>query len=225
MYVENKDVIHYIALYNENYSMPAIIDEKEDTEGILRGMYGFRDYLSVDGKLVEFDEKHSVQLLGSGPIMQEVLKAAEWLIEKGITSRVWSVTSYGELHRDASENERIQRLSGYQVSQSENELSWVEAMLDSIDSSVVVAVSDNIRAVPELIRPWVKGQYIVLGTDGFGRSDTRSTLRRFFEIDAEHIILAALAGLVRKGTLDVAIFDAAKQEFGIDIERNDIASL
>ena len=225
MYVENKDVLHYIALYNENYSMPAIIDEKEDTEGILRGMYGFRDYLSVDGKLVEFDEKHSVQLLGSGPIMQEVLKAAEWLIEKGITSRVWSVTSYGELHRDASENERIQRLSGYQVSQSENELSWVEAMLDSIDSSVVVAVSDNIRAVPELIRPWVKGQYIVLGTDGFGRSDTRSTLRRFFEIDAEHIILAALAGLVRKGTLDVAIFDAAKQEFGIDIERNDIASL
>ena len=98
-------------------------------------------------------------------------------------------------------------------------------MLDGSDESVVVAASDNIQAVPELIRPWVKGQYIVLGTDGFGRSDTRAALRRFFEVDSEHIVLAALAGLVRKGTIEMAIFDATKQEFGIDIERNDIASL
>ncbi len=228
MYVENKDVLHYIALYNENYSMPAIPDgygdENKVKEGILRGMYELtnRDFTSGSDSIDNENVTNSVQLLGSGPILQEVLKAADWLKEKGISSKVWSVTSYGELHRDASKHTRLERLSGYQESLG---IPWVEAMLDTAETSVVVAVSDNIRAVPNLIRPWVKGQYIVLGTDGFGRSDTRPTLRRFFEIDAEHIILASLAGLVRRGTLNVDIFNLAKQEFEIDLERNDIASI
>ena len=160
----------------------------------------------------------SIVILGSGPIMQQVLKAAEILSNKGIPCRVWSVTSYGELYRKSSEFDRIQRLTGYQ---SES----IYSILEGSDDSVVVAASDNIRAVPELIRPWVLGRYIVLGTDGFGRSDTRTALRRFFEVDSEHIVLAALAGLVQKGTIDIAIFDAIKQEFGIDVEREDITSI
>ena len=122
------------------------------------------------------------------------------------------------MYRKSSEFDRIQRLTGYQ---SES----IYSILEGSDDSVVVAASDNIRAVPELIRPWVLGRYIVLGTDGFGRSDTRTALRRFFEVDSEHIVLAALAGLVQKGTIDIAIFDAIKQEFGIDVEREDITSI
>ena len=220
MYVENRDVLHYIALYNENYSMPEI-PEGLNEKDILSGIYLYKEFQPNEKGSIE----SIVDLLGSGPIMQQVLKAAEILSDKGISCRVWSVTSYGELYREASENERIKRLSGYQISAVDNTIPWIETMLDGSDESVVVAASDNIQAVPELIRPWVKGQYIVLGTDGFGRSDTRTALRRFFEVDSEHIVLAALAGLVRKGTIEMAIFDATKQEFGIDIERNDIASL
>jgi pyruvate dehydrogenase E1 component len=150
--------------------------------------------------------------------MQQVLTAAEILSDRGIRCRVWSVTSYGELYRKSSEFDRIQRLTGYQ---SES----IYSILEGSDDSVVVAASDNIQAVPELIRPWVLGRYIVLGTDGFGRSDTRTALRRFFEVDSEHIVLAALAGLVQKGTIDIAILDATKQEFGIDVEREDITSI
>ncbi len=220
MYVENKDVMHYIALYNENYSMPEIpegIDEKD----ILSGIYLYKEFQPKNGESSE----ETVNLLGSGPIIQQVLKAAEILLNMGIASKVWSVTSYGELYREGSENERLQRLNGYRLSALDDELPSDRTIVGSSDASVVVAASDNIQAVPELIRPWIKGQYIVLGTDGFGRSDTRTALRRFFEVDAEHIVLASLAGLVRRGTIDIAIFDAAKEEFGIEIGRNDITSL
>ena len=213
MYVENKDVIHYIALYNENYSMPEI-PEGVDEKDIQNGIYLYKEFQPNENNLVE----STIDLLGSGPIMQQVLTAAEILSDRGIRCRVWSVTSYGELYRKSSEFDRIQRLTGYQ---SES----IYSILEGSDDSVVVAASDNIRAVPELIRPWVLGRYIVLGTDGFGRSDTRTALRRFFEVDSEHIVLAALAGLVQKGTIDIAIFDAIKQEFGIDVEREDITSI
>ncbi|MEC8721998.1 MAG: pyruvate dehydrogenase (acetyl-transferring), homodimeric type, partial [Candidatus Thermoplasmatota archaeon] len=201
-----------IALYNENYSMPEIpkgVDEKD----ILNGIYLYKEFQSNEKDSIE----STVDLLGSGPIMQQVLKAAEILSDRGINCRVWSVTSYGELYRKCSEFERVQRLTGYQ---SES----VYSILEGSTESVVVAASDNIQAVPELIRPWVLGRYIVLGTDGFGRSDTRTALRRFFEVDSEHIVLAALAGLVQKGTIDIAIFDATKQEFGLDVEREDVTN-
>ena len=213
MYVENKDVIHYIALYNENYSMPEI-PEGVDEKDIQNGIYLYKEFQPNENNLIE----STVDLLGSGPIMQQVLTAAEILSDRGIRCKVWSVTSYGELYRKSSEFDRIQRLTGYQ---SES----IYSIIEGSDDSVVVAASDNIRAVPELIRPWVLGRYIVLGTDGFGRSDTRTALRRFFEVDSEHIVLAALAGLVQKGTIDIAILDATKQEFGIDVEREDITSI
>ena len=167
--------------------------------------------------------------------MQQVLRAAEILSKKGISSKVWSVTSYGELHREAAGLERTDIFSptfspgekkvGYTEPESER-VGWrhfkksrIYECLGTANYSrehVCVAVSDNIRAVPELIRPWIPQQtYIVLGTDGFGRSDTRSSLRRFFEIDAEHIALATINGLCNQGLADYSLFESTKKEFGI----------
>ena len=243
MYVKNKDVINYIALYNENYSMPEI-PEGVDEKDILSGMYHYKTFQPNEEDLIEI----TVELLGSGPIMQQVLRAAEILVEKGIACRVWSVTSYGELYREAAELERLDRLSpqleegsiahGVEKimrprifnSRIYQSLGDTDVMNNPLvpEDWVCVAASDNIRAVPELIRPWVpQGKFIVLGTDGFGRSDTRSSLRRFFEVDAEHIALAAISGLADAtgSAKDWAMFESAKKEFGIDVEREDIASL
>ena len=238
MYVKDKDVMHYIALYNENYSMPKIphfVEEKD----IISGMYKYNDF---------GEGEQSVELLGSGPIMKQVLKAAEILVEKGISCRVWSVTSYGELHREAAELERMDRLSPT-FYPSEKQIGFPEPVPERVvwknrhksriyeclsksshsmtpSDNVCVAVSDNIRAIPELIRPWIpQNTYIVLGTDGFGRSDTRSSLRRFFEVDSEHIALAAISGLCKQGYADYSLFESTKKEFGIDVEREDITSL
>jgi len=204
---DEKDVIHYITVYNENHPMPAKpfgVDE-----GILRGLYRLS---GSDGA--------NARLLGSGPIMLQVERAAEMLAERGVSCEIWSVTSYGELRRDAAESERWNRLHPGDDKRS----SWVA---DHLDDSVgtTVAVSDNMMAVPDLIRQWVGGDYVVLGTDGFGRSDTREALRRFFEIDAEHIVLATLSSLVRRGEIESEIYDAAVKDFEVAFEREDITSI
>ena len=201
---EEKDVIHYITVYNENHPMPPKPDNVD--QGIIRGLY--RIEAGIDAK---------VRLLGSGPIMLQVQRAAELLSKWDIDCEIWSVTSYGELRREASESTRWNRLHP----SDEKKSSWVA---DHLDDSVgtTVAVSDNMIAVPELIRQWVGGDYVVLGTDGFGRSDTREALRRFFEIDAEHVALAALSSLVLRGEISGDIYDEAVEEFGISFERDDI---
>ena len=175
-----EDVFYYLTVANENYPHPAM--PKDAREGILRGMYRIR-------------EGAQVQLLGSGPILREVLAAAE-LLQKdwNIAAGVWSVTSFTELRRDGMAAERTRRLGGQAKS-------WVETCLDGTGGPVLAA-SDYVRAVPDLIRGFVKSPYTVLGTDGFGRSDTRAALRAFFEVDARHIAIAALsaidASLVRR---------------------------
>ena len=175
-----EDVFYYLTVANENYPHPAM--PKDAREGILRGMYRIR-------------EGAQVQLLGSGPILREVLAAAE-LLQKdwNIAAGVWSVTSFTELRRDGMAAERTRRLGGQAKS-------WVETCLDGTGGPVIAA-SDYVRAVPDLIRGFVKSPYTVLGTDGFGRSDTRAALRAFFEVDARHIAIAALsaidASLVRR---------------------------
>jgi pyruvate dehydrogenase E1 component len=175
-----EDVFYYLTVANENYPHPAM--PKDAREGILRGMYRIR-------------EGAQVQLLGSGPILREVLAAAE-LLQKdwNIAAGVWSVTSFTELRRDGMAAERTRRLGGQAKS-------WVETCLDGTGGPVIAA-SDYVRAVPDLIRGLVKSPYTVLGTDGFGRSDTRAALRAFFEVDARHIAIAALsaidASLVRR---------------------------
>ena len=204
---DERDVIHYITVYNENHPMPAKPSDVD--EGILRGLYRLNGSDGAD-----------VRLLGSGPIMLQVERAAKMLTERGVSCEIWSVTSYGELRRDAAESERWNRLHPTEDKRS----SWVA---DHLDDSVgtTVAVSDNMMAVPDLIRQWVGGDYVVLGTDGFGRSDTREALRRFFEIDAEHIVLATLSSLVRRGEIESKIYDDAVKDFEVAFERKDVTSI
>ena len=169
-----QDVFYYVTVANENYPHPAM--PADAREGILKGMYLFRK-----------SDRAELDLLGSGPILREVIAAAD-LLEKdwGVKANVHSVTSFTELRRDGMEAERTRRLGG-------SAMSWVEKSLEG--SSVAVAASDYVGAVADLIRPYVPGKYVALGTDGFGRSDTRAALRAFFEVDAKHIAVAALAAL------------------------------
>jgi pyruvate dehydrogenase E1 component len=183
-----EDVFYYVTVANENYPHPAA--PQGATEGILRGMYRLRD-------------GSQLQLLGSGPILREVIAAAE-LLQKdwNISAAVWSVTSFTELRRDAMRVERERRFG-------RKAISWVEQCLTPTKGPIVAA-SDYVRAVADLIRPYVPTPYVALGTDGFGRSDTRAALRAFFEVDAKHICISALAAL------DVKLAADALHRYGID---------
>jgi pyruvate dehydrogenase E1 component len=185
-----EDVFYYLTVANENYPHPPMPDGVRD--GILRGMYLFRK-----------NPKAKVQLLGSGPILREIIAAAE-LLEKdwGIGANVWSVTSFTELRRDGMRAERARRFGG-------KDTSWVEKCLGGAEGPVIAA-SDYVRAVPELIRGMIRKPYTVLGTDGFGRSDTRAALRAFFEVDAKHIAVAALAALDERRAREAVV------RYGID---------
>ncbi|CAA9508139.1 MAG: Pyruvate dehydrogenase E1 component, partial [uncultured Solirubrobacteraceae bacterium] len=194
MYAEQEDVFYYLTVMNENYVQPPMPEGAE--EGILRGMH----QIAGDGS-------GDLQLLGSGTILREVLAGAELLREDfGVTSDVWSVTSFTELARDGHEAERRWRLRpGEEVQPA-----YVSSCLDDRPT---VAATDYVRAFAEQIRPWVPGPYTVLGTDGFGRSDYRVALRRFFEVDRHHVVVAALQRLGRAE-------DAAKAIDKYDIDVN-----
>ena len=210
MFEQDIDVMYYIAVYNENYPMPA--KPKDVDEGIIKGLYKLRGAPKGDGPIV--------RLIGSGPIMLQVLDAVEKLEEFGIRSEIWSATSYGELRRDGLECERWNRLN---PSEPEKH-SWVQQMLGS-SKDPIIAVSDNMAAVPDMVRQWMPDDFTVLGTDGFGRSDTREALRRFFEIDGESITLAAISRLVRNNLIDGKVYDKAVKKFKISTQRNDITEL
>jgi pyruvate dehydrogenase E1 component len=170
-----QDEFFYITTYNENYDHPGM--PADVSEGILRGMY-----------LLKKAEKAKAQLLGSGPILREVMAAADLLrSDWGIETNIWSVTSFTELRRDGMQAERARRFGGTAPG-------WVEKCLQGA-AGPVIAASDYVSAVADLIRPYVPGKYVALGTDGFGRSDTRAALRAFFEVDAKSIAVAALAAL------------------------------
>ena len=193
---EHEDVFYYLTVMNENYAQPAMPEGAE--EGILRGMHVIR----------EADEAQ-VQLLGSGTILREVLAGADLLAEDfGVGAHVWSVTSFTELRRDGMAAERHNRL--HPTAQQRE--SYVEQALGG-RGGPVVAATDYIRALPDGIRPWVQAPYTVLGTDGFGRSDYRKALRRFFEVDRHHVVVAALHALGRDEDAAAAI-----EKYGIDPE-------
>jgi pyruvate dehydrogenase E1 component len=183
-----EDVFYYVTVANENYAHPAMPEEAKD--GILRGMHPVRHGAQA-------------QLLGAGPILREALAAAE-LLEKdwSVSAGVWSVTSFTELRRDGMRAERARRFG-------QDETSWVERCLRPTQGPIVAA-SDYVSAVADLIRPYVPRRYVTLGTDGFGRSDTRAALRAFFEIDARHIAHAALS------ELDPDLAMRARDRYGID---------
>ena len=200
MYGQDKDLLYYIAIYNENHPMPPKPEGVD--EGIIRGMYRLRGAPKGDGPVV--------RLVASGPIMLQAFEAVELLEEYGVRCEIWSATSYGELRREGLVVARWNR----QNPDKEAKLPWVQQQLGS-GIYPTIAVSDNMAAVPDMIRQWVGGDYSVLGTDGFGKSDTRPALRRFFEIDAASVTLAALSALVRDGSLDAEVYATAEKKFVI----------
>jgi pyruvate dehydrogenase E1 component len=189
MLEQQEDVFYYVTTMNENYAHPA--EPQGIEEGVLRGMYLFRKS--------EIEARVRVQLLGSGTILREAIAAAD-LLENDwqIAADVWSVTSFTELRRDGLEVDRARR-TGAAVS-----LCWVEQCLGPTNGPVIAA-SDYVSSLADLIRPWVPRRYVSLGTDGFGRSDTRASLRKFFGVDHASIALAAVGALVEEGLLDNSI--------------------
>jgi pyruvate dehydrogenase E1 component len=203
---QQEDVFYYLTVMNENYVQPAMPEGAE--EGILRGLH--RVHEAGAPKL---------QMMGSGTILREVIAGADLLREDfGIEADVWSATSFTELRRDGLAVDRWNMLHPG----DEPRRPWVARCLDA-ERGPVVAATDYMKAVPDGIRAWVPGAFKVLGTDGFGRSDWRRDLRRFFEVDRHHVAVAALAALAEEGTIERATVAEAIARYEIDPEAPDPA--
>jgi pyruvate dehydrogenase E1 component len=210
MYQNGESIFYYLTLGNENYPMAPMPEGCR--EGVLNGMYKFRPSALKTAKV-----KTKVHLLGSGSILREALKAQELLAEKhGVAADVWSVTSYKELRRDALACERWNRLHPRAPARK----SYVKTLLEK-ETGVFIAVSDYMKAWPEFIGRWVPGGLTPLGTDGFGRSENRVTLRRFFEVDAAFVTLTALEQLAKAGDIKLDVVEKAIKDLGIDAEKRD----
>jgi len=212
MYELGDECFFYVTMYNEDYAMPAMPEGAE--EGILRGIYKFRS--AANGEA-------TVQLFGSGPILNEVLRAQEILAEKyQIAADVWSVTSYTELRREAIATERWNRLHPAEAERK----TYIEAALEGAKGPIIAA-SDYMKALPDVLAPWLQDagrcRLVTLGTDGFGRSDNREHLRRHFEVNAESIVGATLSRLAREGKIDAKSAQESLAELGIDVEAKDPA--
>jgi len=187
MFQDGEEIFYYLTLYNETFPMPAMPEGCEN--GIVSGLYRF--------KTASHGSKHKAHLFGSGPLIREALRAQKILGERyDISADVWSATSYKQLRREALETQRWNMLHP----SAHFKKSYLEKVLEK-EEGVFVAVSDFMKLVPQQIEPWVPGGLLSLGTDGFGRSDTRANLRRFFEIDAEFAVIATLHALAQKGSL------------------------
>lgn len=199
------DEFYYITVMNENYAQPSLPSGVEDQ--IIRGMYR---YAVADAPA----SRGAVRLLGSGTILREVIAASELLLaDWQVSSEVWSVTSFSELAREAREVERHNRLNPAETEQ----VSHLCASL--VGDAPVIVASDYVRAWPQLIASYVDARFIALGTDGFGRSDTRAALRSFFEVDRHQVVLAALDGLVREGKLPRQVLAEAIERYALDGDR------
>ena len=201
-----EDIFYYITLYNDNYPMHPMPENAN--EGVLKGLYKLKSS-SLEG------DHPKAQIFGSGPILMHALKAQQILAEQfGVSADVWSATSYRELRREALDVERWNLLHPTATPRK----SYIETVLEN-EKGAFIAASDNIRSVPEMISRWVPGGMFPLGTDGFGRSETRPTLRRHFEVDAECITLATLYQLSRKGQIQPGVVGEAISKLGIDPEK------
>ncbi len=205
MYEEGEDHFYYITMYNEDYAMPAMPEGEGVREGILRGVYKFKAAEKGPAK---------AQLFGSGPILNEVLRAQQILAEKyNISTDVWSVTSYNELRRDCLDSERWNRLH---PAAKERTPFVVDALAGT--TGPIIAASDYMKSLPDSLAPWLGARLVSLGTDGFGRSDNREHLRRHFEVDAESIVAATLSKLSRDGVVKPKVAEQALAELGLDTE-------
>jgi pyruvate dehydrogenase E1 component len=209
MYEEGEDCFYYITMYNEDYAMPAMPEDEGVREGILRGIYKFKAAELGSGKTAA-----QVQLFGSGPILNEAVRAQQILAEKyNVAADVWSVTSYNELRRDCLEAERWNRLHPG----SKERVPFVVETLGAA-AGPIVAASDYMKSLPDSLSPWLGSRLVSLGTDGFGRSDNREHLRRHFEVDAESIVAATLSKLAREGVVKPKVAEKAFAELGLSTE-------
>ena len=205
MYVEQEDVYYYLTVMNENYTHPAMPQRKGIEEEILKGMYLLKAGEKGDKK---------VQLMGSGVILNEVIKGAELLKNDfGVDADIWSVPSFNLLHRDAIEVERYNRLHPLE----EAKLPFVTRQLQGYEGPVI-ASTDYIRSFADRIRAYIPNNYHVLGTDGFGRSDSRANLRDFFEVDSRHVAVAALSALAEQGKVGKEVVQQAIEKYGIQTD-------
>jgi pyruvate dehydrogenase E1 component len=214
MYAKGEDWIYYLTVYNENYEMPSMPAGCE--EGILKGMYRLKDVAATGSAVAKVPP---VNLLGSGAILREVIRAADILAEQwGIASTVWSVTSWKELRREAQACRRWNMLHP----EATPKTSYLESLVASAEG-VFVAASDHVRAVQEQLDPWIPGGIFALGTDGFGRSESRGPLRRHFEVDAECIAVATLWRLAETGAIGRDVVTEAIKRLGINPDKIDAA--
>jgi pyruvate dehydrogenase E1 component len=206
MYVEQQRVFYYITVMNENYAQPPL--PKGTEEGILKGIYR----LQSGGK-----GKVRATLFGSGTILRECVAAAQ-ILEKdyGVPADIYSVTSFSELRREALDCERHNLLNP----QAEAKVPYVQACLKEVEGPIIAA-TDYMRTVPDQIRQWVHQRYVTLGTDGYGRSDSRAALRRHFEVDRNFIVVATLKALADEGAIDRATVGKAISALGIDPAKAD----
>ena len=208
MYVDQESIFYYLTVGNEPLPMPAMPEGPHVREGVLKGMYLFK-------KSEKKDAKARALLFGSGAIMFEVLKAQEILESKyGVASDVWSVTSYKELYRDGNDCERWNMLHPGETPK----VPFVTQQLKNTDG-VLVAASDYMKVLPESIAQWMPRPLAALGTDGFGRSEGRSSLRDFFEVDAKHIVLATLSALARDKKIESKVVQQAIKDLSINPEK------
>jgi pyruvate dehydrogenase E1 component len=204
MLEQDQDVFYYLTVMNENYPQPSLPEGIE--RDIISGMYHHSSQAAAKAQ-------GKVRLLGSGTIMLEVLAAAELLASDwSIDVEIWSVTSFTELAREARGVERWNRLHPLEPQRR----SHVATCLDG--DIPVVAATDYVRGVPQLIASYISPRFIALGTDGYGRSDTRTALRDFFEVDRKHIIVAVLSALVQQGAINAKVCAEAIGQYGLDTE-------
>ncbi len=205
LYAEGEEYFYYLTLYNESYPMPEMPQGVE--EGILKGLYRLR--------AADKGKKFKAHIFGSGPLLREALRAQEMLAEQfDVAADVWSATSYKLLRGDALRTKRWNMLHPTAAPKK----SYLESVLQD-EEGPFIAVSDYMKMVPDQIAPWVPGGLMALGTDGFGRSDTRPNLRRFFEVDAEVTAVATLYALYQKGSLPAHTVEDAIQKLAIDPEK------
>ena len=204
MHEKNENIFYYITTMNENYSHPEMPKNNNCEEGILKGMYKIKEHSKY--------KKNKIQLLGSGAILREMIKAAEILQkEYQIDSEVWSVTSFNELRKDGIEAERYNLLNP----EKEKRKTFIEQCLGKTEGPILAA-SDYMRINSDQIRPYVSKSFYSLGTDGYGRSDTRKNLRKFFEVDKEHIVAYGLSILANEQLLPSKYAEEAIKKYNID---------
>ncbi len=205
MYEKGEEIFYYLTLYNEKYPMPAMPEGSR--EGILKGLYKY--------KPAPEKGKHHAHIFGSGPIINQALKAQTILAEKyGVAADVWSATNYKWLRYDALNARRWNMLHPTE----KPKVPYVRELLRN-EKGPFIAVSDNMKIVPDQIAPWVPGGLMTLGTDGFGRSDTRANLRRFFEVDAELTVVGTLFALAEKGEVEKKVVEQAIKDLNVAPEK------